>query len=233
MGLLCKWPGAAQIEIWYGRIFVNLVNGLKPCCYITLLRTPHHWFHGYHLSLLSMRYRCRISFPHMRRNVKHEILPRRLVCLLSLCSSCRQEVDSHSGQWHRAARVSRVKKALTDEGLNVFGHPHTLRLHWAFLMLLWDTQERIKHFLLISQTFRFGSLMLKGPFHSYVLCFQNGVFICGKSPENCKACTHQKMVNDASSLSQLVFTFVVRLRKVIITAAKERGRRRCISKEAV
>ena len=189
MGLLCKWPGAAQIEIWYGRIFVNLVNGLKPCCYITLLRTPHHWFHGYHLSLLSMRYRCRISFPHMRRNVKHEILPRRLVCLLSLCSSCRQEVDSHSGQWHRAARVSRVKKALTDEGLNVFGHPHTLQLHWAFLMLLWDTQERItiiKHFLLISQTFRFGSLMLKGPFHSYVLCFQNGVFICGKSPENCK-----------------------------------------------
>lgn len=38
----------------------------------------------------------------------------------------------------------------------------------------------------------------------------------------CKACPHQKMVKNASSLSQPIFAFVVRLRKVMTTAAKEK-----------
>lgn len=45
------------------------MNSLKPCYYITLLRAPQYRFHGYHLSLFNMRYRCRIAFPHLRCNV--------------------------------------------------------------------------------------------------------------------------------------------------------------------
>ena len=104
VSLLCKWLRAAQIEIWYGYSFVNLMNSLKPCYYITLLRAPLYQFHGYHLSLYNMRYRCRISFPHLRCSTVAG-----LVCLLSPCSSCGQETGSHSGQWHQAATVSWVK----------------------------------------------------------------------------------------------------------------------------
>lgn len=94
-----------------------LTSSLKPCYYIHWWEPPQCQFHGYHLSLFTMRCRCRISFPYLKCNVLH---------VKKVAGHCFLWKTDRQPQWTGASGCKSLmgKEVHRDEILRAFRHPH-------------------------------------------------------------------------------------------------------------